>query len=133
MADRAVTNYAFTKLVVDNLEGMARYYCDVFGLAQLQRVKAEIDGSPIDEIILGKEGAGGGGLILLTWLDRDAPPQGEVILGFTTSDIDELFTRVQAAGGSVREAPRDPSVGGPMLVGFVTDPEGHLAEVVQML
>ena len=72
-------------------------------------------------------------LILLTWLDRDAPPQGEVILGFTTSDIDELFTRVQAAGGSVREAPRDPSVGGPMLVGFVTDPEGHLAEVVQML
>jgi predicted enzyme related to lactoylglutathione lyase len=132
MGDRAVTNYAFTKLVVDDLEGMARYYCDVFGLSQLQRVKAEIEGSPIDEIILGKEG-GGGGLILLTWLDRGATPQGEVILGFTTSDIEELFTRVQAAGGSVRESPHDPSVGGPMLVGFVTDPEGHLAEVVQML
>ncbi len=133
MADRAVTSYAFTKLVVDDLEGMARYYCDVFGLTELQRVKAEIEGSPIDEMILGKEGAMGGGLILLTWLDRGAPPQGEVILGFTTSDIDELFTRVQAAGGSVREAPRDPSIGGPMLVGFVADPEGHLAEVVQML
>jgi catechol-2,3-dioxygenase len=51
-----VASYSFTKLVVQDLEAMARYYRDVYGLDQHQRVTAEIDGAPIDEIILGIDG-----------------------------------------------------------------------------
>ena len=48
----AVTPHTFTKLVVDDLDAMARYYGSVFGLTELTRVQAEVGGSPIDEIIL---------------------------------------------------------------------------------
>jgi len=122
--------YAFTKLVVRDLEAMTRYYGDVYGLAPIQRVQAEIDGASIDELILGRDGAYGG-LILLHWVDQDTPPNGEVILGFTTGDVDALFSRAEAAGGTVRVAPRPSDAGGGRVVGFLEDPEGHLAEVVE--
>ena len=52
----------------------------------LQRVEAAIDGSPIEEVILGRDG-GYGGLILLRWTDQAPPTVGEVTWGFTTTDI----------------------------------------------
>ena len=122
--------YSFTKVIVTDLDGMARYYGDVFGLTELQRVQGEIDGSAIDEIILGLEGEYGG-LILLNWVGQPAPT-GEVILGFTTPDIGALFSRAESAGGKVREAPIERAEAGGLKVGFVTDPEGHLAEVVEV-
>jgi len=123
--------YSFTKLVVSDLDAMARYYREVYGLTELQRVKSEIDGSPMDEIILGIDGEHGG-LILLNWIGR-AAPSGEVILGFTTPDIASLFGRAESAGGTVREAPMERPEAGGLKVGFITDPEGHLAEVVEMV
>lgn len=128
MSDSA--SYTFTKLVVHDLEAMARYYGTVFGLQEIQRVTAEIDGSPIDEIILGADGTYGG-LILLNWVGAPPPPAGEVILGFTTADIGQLFERATAAGGSVREPPHEVAAAPGFVVGFLTDPEGHLAEIVQ--
>ena len=122
--------YSFTKLVVDDLEGMARFYEDVYGLTELQRVQAEIGGEPIDEIILGSDG-GYGGLILLRFVDRPAPANGEVIVGFTTADIAALFERARAAGATEVDAPKVMAEAGGLMVGFLTDPEGHLTEVVQ--
>ena len=130
MTNAPKATYSFTKLVVHDLDAMARYYEDVYGLTPLQRVQAEIDGSPIDEIILGLDGDYGG-LILLQWVGRPAPAGGEVILGFTTTDIAALVERARSAGGAVREAPRISVEAGGLVVGFVDDPEGHLAEVVQ--
>ena len=105
------TTYAFTKLVVRDLDAMARYYGEVYGLAPIQRVQAKIDGAPIDQITLGRDGAYGG-LILLRWTDQDAPPNGDVILGFLTGDVDALFARAEAAGGRVRVAPQAGRGGG---------------------
>jgi catechol 2,3-dioxygenase-like lactoylglutathione lyase family enzyme len=130
VSNARLANHTFTKLVVDDLEAMTRYYGAVYGLSELMRFKAEIDGSPIDEIVLGVDGASTG-LILLTFLDRAAPPNGEVIVGFTTDDVHALFERGIAAGGTVRGEIHDPGVQGAALVGFLADPEGHLAEVVQ--
>jgi lactoylglutathione lyase len=125
-----VASYSFTKLVVRDLEAMARYYRDVYGLDQLQRVTAEIDSAPIDEIILGTDGDYAGP-ILLTWVGQTPKPVGEVILGFTTPDIDALFGRAEAAGATIREHPKESDAAPGMIVGFLADPEGHLAEVVQ--
>lgn len=124
--------YAFTKLVVHDLEAMADYYRRVFGLEELQHVSAEIAGTPIEEIILGLDGAYGG-LILLTRVGGTPPPPGEAILGFTTTDIDQLFARAVDAGGAVRQPPGEVAAARGFIVGFVADPEGHLAEVVQAM
>jgi lactoylglutathione lyase len=130
MPDAAVTTYAFTKLVVRDLAVMERYYGEVYGLVPIQRVHAEIAGAPIEEIILGRDGAYGG-LILLRWIDQEPPASGEVILGFTASDVGALFARAVAAGGVVLAAPEPSEEAGGLVVGFVADPEGHLAEVVE--
>lgn len=123
--------YSFTKLVVHDLEAMTRFYGDVYGLEPIQRVEAEIGGEPIEEVILGRDG-GYGGLILLRWVDRDTPPTGELLLGFTTADIDALFERAVTAGATVRVVPFMSEEAGGMRVGFVADPEGHLTEVVEV-
>jgi predicted enzyme related to lactoylglutathione lyase len=130
MGDAPSATYAFTKLVVRDLDAMTRYYREVFGLETVHEVEAEIEGSPIRERILGRDGTYGG-LILLQWLERAPGSDGEVILGFTTTDIASLFTRAEANGGSVREAPEPSDAAGGIVVGFVADPEGHLAEVVE--
>jgi predicted enzyme related to lactoylglutathione lyase len=125
------SSFSFTKLVVDDLEKMASFYSEVYGLEQVQRIEAEIGGDPIDEIILRGPGeAGMGSLILLKFVDKPAPESRETILGFNTDDMDALFERIVAGGGAVYSPKRESSVG-QVLVGFVTDPEGHLAEIVQ--
>jgi lactoylglutathione lyase len=131
ISNESGVRYAFTKLVVDDLESMARYYGDVYGLREVQRVRADLDGSPIDEIILGLDGAFAGGLILFKFLERPAPGCGEVILGFTTGDIHAVAERAVAAGGTVVHAVHAPRGVGVRLVCVLADPEGHLAEVVE--
>ena len=93
---------------------------------------AEITGRPIDEIIFTAMGSGGATLVLLHYADQATPSHAEVILGFITDDIDALFARVLAAGGAVAQAVETQPQHG-VKVGFVTDPEGHLIEVVEML
>ena len=69
---------------------------------------------------------------MLKFTEREAAATGEIILGFITDDVDALYERVLAAGGGVHAPVRDDE-GAPYRVGFVKDPEGHLAEVVQLL
>lgn len=126
------TTYAFTKLVVHDLEKMAAFYGEVYGLNQFDRLQSSIGDEPIDEIMLGTTDAQTGGMILFKFLGRKAPKNGEIILGFMTDDIEALYERVLAAGGGI-QAPIKDEPDTPYKVGFVVDPEGHLAEVVQML
>ncbi len=125
--------YAFTKLVVDDLEKMAAFYSQVYGLAQVGRVQAQIGDDAIDEIMMGAAGATSpGSFVLLEYVDKPRPRNGEVILGFTTEDLPALLDRVRAAGGGIhadiQEMPERK-----LRVAFATDPEGHLAELVEML
>src|SRR5688572_5918114 len=127
-------HYSFCKLIVHDLEKMAAFYRDVYGLHAVDRVRGEsIGGEQIDEIMLSKDpNARYGSLVLLKYLGRGPSPSGELILGFTTDDLPGLLERVRAAGGSVREAIKEiPEMN--LRVAFATDPEGHLAELVQML
>ena len=126
------TAYAFTKLVVRDLEKMAAFYSAAYGLTQVARVQERIAGEAIDEIMLAAgAGMAPGSLVLLRFVDRPAPANGEVILGFTTGDLPALLERVRAAGGGVHEGIRSlPEL--KLRVAFATDPEGHLAELVEM-
>jgi len=127
------TNAAFTKLVVQDLERMADFYCDVYGLHAVQRIRGEhIGDEEIDEIMLSPDPAADyGSLVLLRFLPRAASPNGEVILGFTTDDLDGLLERVREAGGSIVAVQEMPER--KLRVAFATDPEGHLSELVQLI
>lgn len=131
MSDPPHATFASTKLIVHDLEKMARFYCEAYGFEQTGRIQAAIDGEPIDEIFLAKPGGTGGSLILMKYVDRPAPQNGEVLLVFTTDDIEALVERVRAAGGHIDVAPYQSEVT-PYKAGFTTDPEGHRIENVEI-
>ena len=132
MAKPRLSTFTFTKLVVDDLEKMAGFYGSVYQLDQITRMSDAVGGDAIEEIILGTAGAlTPGALILLRYVDRPRPPGGEVILGFTTNDLPALLELVKKAGGSVH-APIKEMPELKIRVAFATDPEGHLAELVQV-
>ena len=120
----------FTKLVVGDLERSTAYYEAVFGLGELYRFEGKIAGDPFQQVVLGVDG-GMAGLILVRFTEHHAPPNGAVILGFLASDLTALFERAVAAGGRVHSDIRDPKLPGVALVGFLADPDGHLAEVLE--
>lgn len=127
------SSFSFTKLVVHDLERMAAFYREAYDLHGVRRVHEKIGEEPIDEIMLSPDPqAAFGTIVLLRFLERPAAPRGEVILGFTTDDLPALLERVCAAGGSVH-APIQEMSQLSLRVAFVKDPEGHLAELVQML
>ena len=120
-----------TKLVVEDLEKSAAFYCEAYGLEQKGRIQADIGGEAIDEIFLGRPGEQGVPLMVMKYLDRPAPPTGEVMLVFMTQDIEALCERVVRAGGSVYVPPYQ-SEATPVTAAFTKDPEGHVSENVQL-
>lgn len=134
MTTEGPAQFTFTKLVVDDLDAMADYYCTVFGLHRGLREQYYdgVGGEPIDEIALvAAPGDRFGSLSLLQFMNRPAPKRDEVILGFTTPDLTALLERVQGAGGSlvgkVKEIPHHD-----IRAAFARDPEGHLIEIVEL-
>ena len=127
-------DHSFSKLIVHDLEKMAAFYRDVYGLHPVNRVSGEsIGGEEIDEIMVSKDpNAQFGSLVLLKYLGRGPSPSGELILGFITDDLPALLDRVRAAGGAVT-APIKEMPELHLRVAFAADPEGHLAELVQMV
>ena len=128
------TSFGFTKLIVHDLDKLAAFYRDVYGLHAVNRVRGEsIGGEEIDEIMMSADPkAQWSSLVLLKYVARAPSPNGEVILGFTTDDLPALLERVRAAGGGITAPMKElPHLG--VRVAFATDPEGHLAELVQVV
>ena len=125
--------FSFTKLVVHDVEKLAAFYAEAYGLHAVNRMRGESIGSEvIDEIMLSADPkAPFGSFVVLKYEGRAPSPTGEVILGFTTDDLPALLDRVKAAGGGVHAPIRElPELR--IRVAFATDPEGHLAELVEV-
>jgi predicted enzyme related to lactoylglutathione lyase len=119
-------------LLVADLEVSAAFYKTVFGLEERARVRSEIADRKINEIMFVPQTPGGASFVLLHFDGVTTASSDEVILGFITTDLSGLITRVKRAGGTVVEPARERAEHG-VTVAFVTDIEGHLIEVVQML
>ena len=123
--------YGFSKVFVHDLDGMATFYEEVFGLVPFNRHKDVMLGREIDEITYQATAPSGGSLTLIHYIDSTRPASGESVQGFTTTDIEALVKRAKAAGGHIPEPIRQIEQFGIRVV-FVLDPEGHVNEVVQM-
>lgn len=135
MSEKRKAIFSFTKLIVDDEERMAEYYHQVYGLNKLQRVQEADNGAvgPIREVIMGPgETMSAESLVMIKFVDKPAPRDQEVILGFITDDLDALAERVLAHGGThVGPIKAMPQHGVRVL--FATDPEGRLSENVELL
>jgi predicted enzyme related to lactoylglutathione lyase len=125
----------FTKLIVDDEEKMAAYYAAVYGLNPAIRVAGESvgGGEKFREVILTRgEDMSAGTLVMFKFVDRPAPRDQQVILGFVTEDLDALKEKIVANGGKLIGPTRD-EVSHGVRVQFSEDPEGALSENVQMI
>ena len=123
--------YGFSKIFVHNLDAMAVFYEDVFGLVPFNRHQDEMLGRKIDEITYLATTPGGSSLTLIKYLDSKGPTAGESVQGFTTSDVKALVKRAEKGGGHIPEPTRRIEEFKIHVV-FVLDPEGHINEVVQL-
>jgi lactoylglutathione lyase len=129
MADGA---FAFTKLIVGDLERSAAFYRDVCGLAEVNRIDAESDGRALTEIILAGDPPAPATLILISYHGEPVAPRGDSVLGFYTADIDAFLERLVAAGGSVTSPVKAlPEAG--LKYAMATDNEGHIIEPLQRI
>lgn len=131
MTQNSTAHFGFTKLLVQDLEKSAKFYTEVCGLTELHRVDAQIAGRPISEIMFNATGPGAAMFVLLKFLDDEGSTGRDVVLGFQTDDVAAFVQRAVDAGGSIVDRVRDNPEHG-VMVGFVSDPEGHLIEVVQV-
>ena len=69
---------------------------------------------------------------MLKFADQASPVSNEVIVGFQTADVDAFVERALQAGGKLVDPVKDLPEHG-VRVGFVSDIEGHLIEVVELL
>ncbi len=133
MATDRLSNLSFTKLVVDDLDRMADFYCKVFDLHQTGRLKIEQGaiGEPIEEIFLCPSPDDRyGSFVLFKFLQRPAPRDNETILGFQTTDLKRLVERASRCGGGLAAPIKEmPELG--VRVAMLRDPEGHLCELVE--
>src|SRR3954464_6450099 len=93
-------HFAFTKLVVADLDASATFYTNVFGLQEQRRVKDDIGGGGVGGSLFESTAPGGATFVLLHVADTPAPATGAVLAGFVTDEIDDVFTRAAAAGAA---------------------------------
>lgn len=124
-------HFGFAKLVVGDLDRSAKFYEAVAELKPQARINANIGGREITEIVYEATGKGGANFVLFAWHDTPKTPAGEMITGFVTADIEAFLARVKANGGTVTVEPFETASAGAMKVAFVTDPDGHVVEVIQ--
>lgn len=131
MTEARISQFAFTKLVVKDLQAMATFYRSVCGYGEGQFLEAEIAGQPVAEIIFSKP-EGGAEVVLLTYLGGPLPSPSGVITAFNTPDLDAFEARVLAAGGTVVEPIKALEFGATrMRIAFYADIEGFLLEVLE--
>jgi len=125
-------HFAFSKLVVGDLEKSAAFYEAVFGLKQQARIDAALVGRALTEIVYEPTAKGASNFVLLAFHDTPRPAGGETITGLLCQDLDAAVERAVAGGGSVLQPAFDLADHG-LRIAILADPEGHMIELIKPL
>lgn len=120
--------FAFTKLIVANLDAAVDFYARVLGLVVTQTIETD----DMIEKILAKAGQQGGANLILYHRKNGRPltlgdAHGPV--GFYVRDVDAAFTHAVKEGAKPHREPFD---SGALRVAFVLDADGHEIELVSV-
>lgn len=120
--------FAFTKVIVSDLDGAVDFYGRVLGLTVAQSIEMD----DLAERIMGKPGQqGGSNLILYQHKDGRKLTLGDAHgpVGFYVRDVDATYAHALAQGA---QGHREPFDAGTLRVAFILDPEGHEIELVSV-
>ena len=131
-ADSSATHLIIASVPVSDLENSTRFYTDVFELQVAMVIPQDTAIKDALEVILTLDGkfdpATTPGLILIHHDDRPLSPEESRklhrLLVISTSDLDGMVARAQAAGVATREG-SNPNVR------FISDPDGYQIELYQ--
>ena len=130
MADDLAARFSFARLIVRDLEQQAAFYRSAFGYGEGIRIRAQVDGRPIEELIfLAPDGKVE--LMLLAFDGGPPPSPTGVHIGFYTHDLDAVQARILAAGGRVAQPIGPLDVPGMSRFAFYADPEGYWLEILE--
>ena len=121
-----MARFSFVKIIVRDIAAMERFYTESLGFTVQDRISAK----EFDEVMLAqKEGAFT--LVLYHHTDKRALDLGNGWgpLGFIVRDCAATHAALIAKGASEARAP---TKFGAMTVSFVSDPEGHQIELLQL-
>lgn len=128
----AVIPLGFTKLIVEDIDRMSKFYAALCGFEEEGRGEDQIAGRPILEVYFRSDPAGTGTFTLTKFLDAPRPANEAVILGFVTPDINQFIEHAVDAGSKIIEpAHSRPDHG--VKVAFFKDLEGNLIEAIEIL
>ena len=121
-----MARFSFVKIVVRDIAAMERFYTEGLGFA----VQDRIDTENFREVMLTQK-SGAFTLVLYHHTDKRAVELGNGWgpLGFVVRDCSAAHTALIAAGANEVRAP---AKFGTMSVSFVSDPEGHEIELLQL-
>ena len=126
--------FGMTKVIVSDIERAFTFYHSVFGLEESARVSKGEGESEMHEIIMGSERGKMSvpSLVVQSYPNKPLPPPGVVTLGFIVPDLEAAIDKAVNSGAIIKRPITSMPEHG-IKVAFVSDPEGHLLEVVQML
>jgi len=123
--------FALARFKVADLPGLEKFYTEALGFTVAMRVTEGEGEDELREIFLSLGGARPQ-FALLHYPNRPAPPPGEAVIAFVVDDLEASVDAVEAHGGTnVTGIVAVPNHN--MKLAFVTDPEGHTVELMQML
>ena len=125
--------FAFTKIVVSDLDASERFYRDAIGLKVVTRLTAPDGDYAQEESVLSVSGGTEANqLLLVRYLNRPAPAPGEAWTGFAVTDIDATVAAAEGMGAKVVIPIKHVPAHG-LKAGIIADPEGHMIELIQMM
>ena len=127
------TKQIATKLMVTDLDAADVFYRDIIGLTPVSRqLNGEGEWEQEQSFFKTGEEAGAPMLHLCRYANRAAPKAGAAWLGLLVSGLGDMVPAVERSGGKVL-MPITVVEGHGVKVAIVTDPEGHLLELLEML
>lgn len=128
----AALAFGFTKLVVEDLEAVRRFYGEAFGMVEVHRVSSDEHRYALDEAVLSLPGEPHAhSLLIVRYRRLPCPPSGAAWTGFVVADIVDTLAAVERLGGAT-EVPVHRNEDHGVLAAIASDPAGHLIELVQM-
>ena len=123
----------YFKIVAEDSEPLARFYCDVFGMKEIRRYDALATENPHLEIFLSAgSNEGGGQLALMHYVNSPAPTPGEAAIAFMVEDVDAVVAAALAGGGAITRA-AETLEEHKLRYAMIADPDGHRIEVMQFV